>query len=492
MTSNNDSIEQIGREIEDRNQRDRILYSGLLCAVGLLFAGLQLPHLVADVVEGMGLLALITGAILPLLLGLVIAGFGFKLWRSNLSAGHLRRVNLWFLFGILGMAVVSGALIVYELLEGARLSHISYLFLDFVTVGGIAGILVGWYDASNQRTLEQLRIFQQAVEHSGHCVLLTTPTGDIEYVNREFEAQTGYKREEARGKNPRMLKSGEQGGEFYAEMWETILSGEIWQSELVNKRKDGTLYYVDQTIAPIVNERDEIGHFVAINRDITERKEKQAELEQQNERLDEFASIVSHDLRNPMNVALGHIDMAQSEGNNEHLDVVEGALERMQQLIEDVLALARQGKTISDVEPVSLPTVCDEAWAQIESGDADLSVQTDKTVSADRSRLQQLLENCFRNSIEHGGSDVSILVGDCDGGFYVEDTGEGIPAEAREDLFESGYTTTEDGTGLGLAIVQRIVEAHGWEITATEGNDGGARFEITGVTTATDTSPILV
>jgi signal transduction histidine kinase len=141
---------------------------------------------------------------------------------------------------------------------------------------------------------------------------------------------------------------------------------------------------------------------------------------------------------------------------------------------------------------VSLPTVCDEAWAQIESGDADLSVQTDKTVSADRSRLQQLLENCFRNSIEHGGSDVSILVGDCDGGFYVEDTGEGIPAEAREDLFESGYTTTEDGTGLGLAIVQRIVEAHGWEITATEGNDGGARFEITGVTTATDTSPILV
>jgi PAS domain S-box-containing protein len=492
MTGDNDSNEPIRREMENKNQRKRMVYSGLIGAVGLLFAGLQLPHLVADVVEGMGPLALITGAILPLVLGLVIAGFGYRLWRSNLSAAHLPRVNLWFLVGILGMAVVSGALIVYELLEGAQLSHISYLLLDFITVGGIAGILVGWYDASNQRALEQLRIFQQAVEHGGHCVVLTSPTGDIEYVNPEFEAQTGYTREEARGKNPRILKSGEHSDEFYAEMWGTILSGEIWQSELVNKRKDGTRYYVDQTIAPIVDEREKIEHFVAINRDITERKEKEAKLERQNERLDEFASIVSHDLRNPLNVALGHIDMVRSEGNNEHLDVAEEALERMQQLIEDVLALARQGESISDVELVSLRTMCDDAWAQIESDEADLSVRTEKTVSADRSRLQQLLENCFRNSIEHGGSDVTITVGDCDGGFYVEDTGEGIPAEAHEDLFESGYTTTEDGTGLGLAIVQRIVEAHGWEITATEGNDGGARFEITGVTTTTDTSPIPV
>ncbi|MDG5777158.1 PAS domain S-box protein [Haloarculaceae archaeon H-GB1-1] len=487
MTRPTDSFEAMTRRMDKADKKRRILYAGLLSAAGLVFAVVQLPHLVADSMEGMGLVALLTGAILPLLLGLVIAGFGYGLWRSDLPAAQLRRVNIWFLFGIGGMAVVSGALIIYELLEGARLSHIEYLFLDFVTAGGIAGILVGWYDANNQRHTKQLQIFQQAVEHGGHCFYLTSPDGTIEYVNSEFEAQTGYTQEEALGRNPRILKSGEQDEAFYEEMWRTILSGDVWQSELVNERKDGTRQYVDQTIAPVMDGQNEIEHFVAINRDITEQKKQKTKLERQNERLDEFASVVSHDLRNPLNVALGRIDVVRNDCESEHLDVAERALDRMERLIDDVLTLARQGETISGIETVSLQTVCEDAWAQIDSVDANLSVQTDQSISADRSRLQQLLENLFRNAIEHGGRNVTISVGRCDGGFYVEDTGEGIPADAREDLFKSGYTTAEDGTGLGLAIVQRIVEAHGWEITVLEGEEGGARFEITGVATSIDT-----
>lgn len=475
------------RSIGDANKKRRILYAGLLGMAGIVLAGLHLPHAVADITDGVSLLTLLTGAILPLVLGLVIAVSGYWLWRSNLPAVTMHRVNLWFLIGVAGMTVVSGAFAVYELLEGARLTHIRYLLLDFVTTGGIAGILVGWYDGRNQRQTEQLRIFQQAVEHGGHCVYLTAPSGTIEYVNPKFEHQTGYTQKEALGRTPRILKSGEHDEEFYGEMWETILSGDVWQSELVNERKDGTRHYVDQTIAPVMDGQDEVEHFVAINRDITEQKKQKAKLERQNERLDEFASVVSHDLRNPLNVAIGRIDLARNDCESEHLDVAEGALNRMERLIDDVLALARQGETISNVESVSLQTVSEDAWAQIDSVNADLSAQTKQSINADRSRLQQLLENLFRNAIEHGGTNITIKVGKCDDGFYVDDTGEGIPAEAREELFESGYTTAEDGTGLGLAIVQRIVEAHGWEITVMEGEESGARFEITGVATSIDT-----
>jgi PAS domain S-box-containing protein len=487
MKNSGDKLRNLTRGVDDLHKPQRILYAGLLVAAGIILAGLQLPHLVADIQEEMGLLALTTGAIMPLILGLVIAWSGYKLWQSDLPVDKMRRVTVWFVLGAAGMTVVSGALIIYQFLEGALLSHSDYLLLDFATAGGIAGILVGWYDAQNQRRTEHLRIFQKAAEHGGHCFYLTAPDGTIEYVNSEFETQTGYTEEEAVGRNPRILKSGEQDEEFYEEMWETILAGDVWQAELVNQRKDGTRLCVDQTIAPVMDSQNKINHFVAINRDITERKEQEIELERQNERLDDFASVVSHDLRNPLNVALLRIDLARNDCDSEHLDVADGALERMERLIDDVLALARQGETIDDVEPVSLQSVSEDAWAQIKTNDADISVKNDQSIDADRSRLQQLFENLFRNAIEHGGEDVRIKIGTCGGGFYVEDTGEGIPDEARENLFESGYTTSEEGTGLGLAIVQRIVNAHGWEISATEG-DEGARFEITGISNPIDIS----
>lgn len=488
ITSTSNERGSVRRNIHQVNDRGRILYAGTLSVAGLIFAGLHTPHLVADVAEGMGLLALITGAFLPFVLCLAIAASGYWLWRCGLSAVQLRRVNIWFIGGVGGMTVVSGALIMYQLLEGAHLSHATFLLLDFATVGGIAGILIGWHDAQNQRQAEQLRIFRKAVEHGGHCFILTARDATIEYVNPEFEAQTGYTQAEAVGRTPRILKSGKQDDEFYEEMWTTILSGEVWQSELVNERKDGTKYYVDQTIAPVLDDEKEIEHFVAINRDITGRMRQKEKLERQNERLDEFASVVSHDLRNPLNVALGRIELARDDCESPHLASVKGALDRMERLIDDVLTLARQGETISDIEPVSLQSVCDDAWAQIDSVDAELLVQTQQSFYADRSRLQQLLENLLRNAIEHGGSAVTITIGGCDGGFYVEDTGKGIPADARRNLFESGYTTAEDGTGLGLAIVRRIVNAHGWDISATNGKEGGARFEITGVETRSNTS----
>jgi signal transduction histidine kinase len=212
-----------------------------------------------------------------------------------------------------------------------------------------------------------------------------------------------------------------------------------------------------------------------------QRKAREQELAKQNNRLEEFASIVSHDLRNPLNVAEGRVELARENSDWDQLDAVERAHERMNALIDDLLTLAREGNHVNDIETVALDSVVQDCWKAVATADATVHVETDRTILADRSRLQQLLENLMRNAVEHAGSDVTVSVGDLPDGFYVEDDGPGIPADARDDVFEAGYSTSDSGTGFGLSIVQQIVTAHGWEIVVNEGHEGGARFEITGV-----------
>jgi signal transduction histidine kinase len=204
-------------------------------------------------------------------------------------------------------------------------------------------------------------------------------------------------------------------------------------------------------------------------------------LRDQRDRLEEFASVISHDLRNPLNVAEGRIELAQEECESEHLDDVESALERSQALIDNLLTLAREGNRVDDIEVVDLGTLTENCWRNVATGGATVSVDVDRTVRADQSRLQQLIENLYRNAVEHGGDDVTVTVGALPDGFYVEDDGPGIPADERDDVFDAGYSTTEGGTGFGLSIVKEIADAHGWDMRVTESSDGGARFEITGV-----------
>jgi len=214
-------------------------------------------------------------------------------------------------------------------------------------------------------------------------------------------------------------------------------------------------------------------------------RDQRRELTRERDRLEDFASLVSHDLRNPLNVATGRLELAQDEYESENLDAVENSLDRMDRLIDDLLTLARQGQAVGSRDAVHLPSLVKKCWTTVETTHADLVVTTERTVVADEGRLQQVFENLFRNAIEHGGEDVTITVGDLsdDRGFFVEDDGNGIPEAKREDIFAAGYSTAADGTGFGLSIVQDIVEAHGWEIQVTEGNEGGARFEITDIET---------
>lgn len=215
--------------------------------------------------------------------------------------------------------------------------------------------------------------------------------------------------------------------------------------------------------------------------DITEQNQREQATQKERDRLDEFASIVSHDLRNPLNVAAGQLELAREECESEHLDRVARAHDRMHALIEDLLTLAREGTRVSETEPVDLHSLTESCWENVETYDATVRIETDRRFRADRSRLTQLLENLFRNAIQHGGQGVTITIGELPNGFYVEDDGPGIPTEDRDDIFDPGYTTSAEGTGFGLSIVKQIADAHGWHLKVTEGTDGGARFEITGV-----------
>jgi signal transduction histidine kinase len=212
-----------------------------------------------------------------------------------------------------------------------------------------------------------------------------------------------------------------------------------------------------------------------------DRLDRERELQRQNERLDQFASVVSHDLRNPLNVATGRLELAAEECSSPHLDAVADAHGRMERLIDDLLLFAKMGSETLSLTPVDLGALAADCWDPLATPAATLTVECDRDVRADRDRLRQLFENLLKNALDHGGDDVSVTVGELADGFYVADDGPGIPPDDREDVFAAGYTSETDGTGFGLSIVSQIADAHEWDVEITESASGGARFEIRGV-----------
>jgi nitrogen-specific signal transduction histidine kinase len=248
---------------------------------------------------------------------------------------------------------------------------------------------------------------------------------------------------------------------------------------------------------------DLMGRWVSV---ALERKLVAERLRRQNDRLEKFATLVSHDFRNPLNVADGWLDVASEDCGSEAITKIQASHDRMRTIVDEVLALARAGQTVDDPTELDLGPVAADAWEQVATGDATLAVDLDLSVRGDRPRLQRLFENLFRNSVEHGSTsnraqpddsvehgspsnrteddadDIAVRVGALSGGFYVEDDGVGIPADRREHILEFGFSTADDGTGIGLGVVEDIADAHGWTVRVTESASGGARFEFTTVT----------
>jgi PAS domain S-box-containing protein len=306
-----------------------------------------------------------------------------------------------------------------------------------------------------------------------------SPSFVFESANPAQEALTGVSEADLRGKTPSEVFDDTTAGSVES-LFGSILETQetaTFETELSFPAGDAV---VNASVSPVVVD-GEVTQLVGVARDTTERKRRERELRRERDRLEEFASIVSHDLRNPLNVAEGYLEMAREADDTSKLGKVADAHDRMRTLIEDILTLAREGSTVTDFEAVDLADVATDCWEPVDATRATLRVEASRTVLADRTRLLQVLENLYRNAVEHAGPDVTVTVGDLEDGFYVADDGPGIPGDQREEIFESGYTTSRDGTGFGLTIVSEIVAAHGWTVEVVESETGGARFEVRGV-----------
>jgi PAS domain S-box-containing protein len=258
--------------------------------------------------------------------------------------------------------------------------------------------------------------------------------------------------------------------------------GPIFNREYRMGRPHAPTIDVSISGAPIIDEEGSIVRLVFSFEDITEERQRERQLNLRNEQLEEFASVVSHDLRNPLNVAMSRLELAKDEYEGEHLQPIETALDRMEAIIADTLVLAREGQAVGEPEPVGIREFAEECWEMVETAEATLEIVDKFQIYADRDRLLHVFENLFRNGVEHGDEGVTIRVGRLDDfGFYVEDDGPGIPEDRRADVLKPGYTESREGTGFGLAIVNRIAEAHGWTLSLAGSSDGGARFEFTNV-----------
>lgn len=312
--------------------------------------------------------------------------------------------------------------------------------------------------------------------------------GRFELVNEAFSETFGYTEDELLGEDIEVIKDEtalEQGRENLGQ----ILSSDgedsaYFETEVQPKR--GEPIPCEDHVTALPYEGEYFNGSAGILRDISKRKSREKKLKRKNKRLNQFASIVSHDLRNPLQVAKGRRELIEMEYKSEHLDAMKRAHTRMEELIDDVLYLARAESQLGDKEPVSIEEISRECWENVQTDNATIHINSDTTVLADRSQLTQVFENLIRNAIEHTDQDVKITIGDFTDGFYVADNGDGIPEDKRDSVFEAGYTTAEDGTGFGLSIVAEVIEAHGWNISVTESSDGGARFEISNIETHTE------
>lgn len=348
--------------------------------------------------------------------------------------------------------------------------------------GQYADAIIQDITARKERERE-LERYETIIEASGDAVYTLDADGCLTFVNDAFCALVDYPAEALVGEYVSLVMTDEdidRGQAIISELLESDEDRRTWVMDLI--RADGERVTVENHMA-ILPFEEEFRGTTGIHRDITEQKQREAELERQNERLDEFARVVSHDLRNPLNVAEGRLELARQTVDNEHLAAIAEAHDRMKTLIDNLLMLAQEGEALDEPKAVNLADLSERCWSTVETTDATFRNQADTVIRADEPQLQQLLENLFVNAVEHGGGSVTVTLGSLPDGFFVADDGPGIPPADRERVLDSGYSTAIGGTGFGLSIVKRIADAHDWEITVRESDAGGARFEITGVTT---------
>jgi len=372
-----------------------------------------------------------------------------------------------------------------------------------------AGAVLTLRNVTEQRRAEKQ--FRALIENVSDVVTVVDEDGTIAYTSPSIDTVLGYRPEDRIGESLfRIVHDDDRPTAVDAFTALCERSRTETRFEYRVRHRDGT-WVVFEGVAVDLRDNDIIGSIVIYSRDVTERNDRERELERTNRRLEEFAGVVSHDLRTPLERAQMYARFAEASASHDDFQALRTAHQRMEQMITNLLTMAQAGATLTDPSPVDIESVVVEAWEVTRTGDATLECDLDDgwTVMGNRDQLLHVFENFFRNSVEHGSVrarnedftadnsaadvcdtfsadgepnitvSVSHLGEDSNRGFVVEDDGVGIPAQQREFVFERGHTTSQHGAGFGLAIVHDVIEAHGWQIEVRDGVDGGTRFEIT-------------
>lgn len=335
---------------------------------------------------------------------------------------------------------------------------------------------------------QELELFRAAVEQAGHGVVITDSEGKIEYANPAYVRDTGYELDELRGRTPRVSRSGKHDDEFYAEMWETILSGEVWQTEqLINRRKSGELYHVDQTIAPIRADNGEITHFVAIESEVTD-------LRLREQRLDVLNRILRHNVRNSMNVIQGYLSVLEAtavEDQQETIETISDRIERLVSISDKVSALrslfdGTTGDTACAVDEL-VETVTEEFNTRYPAVTVTTTVPDSEISARCDDRIRIAISEAIENAIVHNDDadpavSVSVLPPD-DAMPWVTvrivDNGPGIPTQDRKAIEIGEETAITHASSIGLWIIYWTVKTFGGEVSIRDNEPTGSIVEMT-------------
>ena len=514
--------ETVYRALKTDTYSINTLAGWLIIVLGVVLSTIHVWHFFA---HDKPLSAQVVGIGIPLLFTLAVVYAGYWVMTSSWPAQWARYLAFWTLSGTLVMGLLAGVIVLHQYLAGTLIDDAPFLMATAASGGALGGFLIGVFQGRYRRKAERIETIHEATQALMAAeTKAAVCTRAVEIAREGLQMPlTGVWLHDEDESVLRPVGTTETGRAFTGEYptfepdasiaWDVFRDGEVCyvsemavrsdahnpetpvRSEVIAPLGDHGVFIVGSPHPGAFDDVDVttvkvLASTITAALDRAEReeelREQRTELQQQTAQLDSFAQTVSHDLRNPLNVALLSLDMARDSGNSEQFDRVDAALERMQNIIEDVLWLAREGHQIGEKKPVDLETTARAAWGFVDTQQATLRCDCDWLVCGDADRLQQLFENLFRNAVEHGGTDVTVTVGTLDGGFYIEDTGPGISEADCDEIFSVGYSTAEDGTGFGLAIVEQIVGAHGWEIAVTEGADGGARFDVSGVEAVDD------
>ena len=375
---------------------------------------------------------------------------------------------------------------------------------------GLSGIVTVMRDVTEQRqNEEQIRLLSRAVEASPVSIVMTDLSGQIIYVNPKFSETTGFSLEEVRGLNPRILQSGKTPPETHADMWQTIMTGQVWSGEFINMRRDGSLYLETAVISPILDpDTDQITHFIAVKEDITERRQAEEalhrlnqELKERNADLDAFAYTVAHDLKSPMALLIGYSELLLDSGSNlppeqlrNSLKAIVNSTHKANRIIESLLLLSRVQRQEVIAGPVNMGAIVQEALSrlapEIKASNAEVALpETGEwpTVLGDEAWLEQIWVNYLSNALKYGGQPPKIRIratwqSDGYARFVCCDNGPGLTPTQQAQIFlpfERLGNNQIAGHGLGLSIVRRIVEKLGGEAGVESQVGQGSEFYFT-------------